>query len=199
MSLSTTLGLVKALKPAGSQATTRKGIQQASVQQPITWAGSQQPSRTLEAVLLIVNQDVEGPNDPRMESLFRSLHLQGRLCAEWIDEQTTVHIVVRAYAADPRSSRALGQPMFRRLLDDQFDEARMTSATFNNDCGGAGIIIAQWRSESQAAAITTDGPQSVQVTERPTYAHSQSDVDETHSMGHWSWWAERELSKGSCV
>ena len=107
MSLSTTLGLVKTLKMAGSQAVTRKSIEPASVQQAITWAGSQQSSRALEAVLLIVNQDVEEPNDPRVESLFRSLYLQDKISLTTRAGNSSVNLSCRPSRSYERSRKRI--------------------------------------------------------------------------------------------
>jgi hypothetical protein len=197
MSLSTTLRLVNTIVPAGSQATDRTANQRHTLQQPTPVVSPQHPARTLEAVLLLVSQDVAGLEDPVVISLLTTLTLGGRPVQDWMDQQTTVHVVFRAYVQDPRVGRPLGQQMFRRLLGDLFAQDRITSAPFEADCGGAGVIVAQWRSEALPCATATHQRQSEQVTEHPAIALTAFHAAATTSISHWSWWAERALVKES--
>jgi hypothetical protein len=196
MSISTTFRMVKTLVLMDSQAINQTANQRCLLQ-PITWAGAPQHTQSLDAVLVLVNWDIVGPNDPMVASLLTTLCLQGGSCSDWIDEKTTMHVVSRAYAQDSRIGRAFGQQMFRRLLGEQFDQARIMSTTFDDGCGARVIIIVQWRRESQMTAITAHQRELNHGIEPPKPTRSSSDSGKTASMSHWSWWADQLLSAES--
>jgi hypothetical protein len=175
MSIATTLRL--------KQAFTRSNIQ------PTTIGRNAQANAVLDAVLLIVSEKAVGQNDRAIASILATALLKDRPYQEHIDQQTQVHVVVRSYVQDPHVGLPMGQRMFRRLFGDRFDQGRVTSTSFAQRRGTSGVIIAQWRAETKSM----DG-----AAQEPHVAHEAApaphEVDPS-AMAHWSWWAERSLSK----
>jgi hypothetical protein len=150
-----------------------------------------QTTDVLDAVLLIVNEDMVGQDDRAVAAILATALLEGRSYQQRIDEHTQVHVVVRSYAQDAKVGLPMGQSMFRRLQGDQFDQERMASTSFAGRRGVSGVIIAQWRSSARAATSASQEHRAVGTT---------APCDEPcGSMAHWSWWAERSLLQERAV